>query len=390
MKIKVDSQSLVKAISWVVKAVDAKDPEAFVALTLKESGEGELSASSTNTYMKSTIQFNPDEVEDEVKIALSGSFLARLVKPLEYSSGDTVLTLASGEKSKTLKVKASYGNFNVPVVEKRIPTPPEVVTLGSVNDREYFDYLLRCAKICDPDDSGTVLPLSSVDVKIDTEDEKLYIMATDRYTLAEVSLDFTASPELAESGVDTGAHYLIPHYAASLIPPSKEGSDDVTLVLEPETGRFGYRFDDGRESRLSTSDLSPIKYQALKNSDSHIHQLEADRAEILKAISILSSLAQDESDRTHWTITPDNFVVHDQSSENRVPVEAEIKIEEGEEKFSPVFLRVLIEESFLPITSKKVRVTWGTSVQNFVLRPLLDNDEIDENVFVTTIPWVLS
>ena len=381
MKITVNTKSFIDAIGWTVKSMDSKDQDAFIVLETDENSEGSLSHTNSFSYMKAPFEVVTAEDASDNKLALSGQFLSKLVPALN-NSGDTVnLELTEKSGTRTLNLKGKTGRFSIPIHGSRIPKKPETEKLGEVSDTEYFDYILRLTKLCAADTEGLMPALGAVDVKLSKEDESLVMMASDRYALGEITLDFEPANDFED---DDERHYLIPHGNSGLISPTRGSSDSIELVFDKNSEKFGYRLVDGREALFVLKDADPMTYKNIKSSMSDMveHSIVTDRKELTKAISIMASLSWDEDD-TFITIDPnEGLVVHDSHKTNKMNVSSEDV--SADQEYSLQFVREIIEEAFAPINTAKVKIEWGSSDSTpVVLTPILDSGDDDESVFVS-------
>lgn len=379
MKISVDSKSFVNAISWVVKTLDSKDPRAFVSFEVNEDGEGFLSHANSFSYMKSP--FTVTSESENQTFLLNGQYLQRLQNALNLSQDD--LTIHTDDKK--FIVKSKSGRFTVPTVSSRTPAKHDVTVIGEVSDADFFDTLQRLSKLCDSVNEEALPAVGSVDVKL--TNDTVTLMATDRWALSEIKLDFTAMDDVEECSA-FNSNLLIPYENASLITPTKGSMDLVEIVYVEDTHQFGYRFVDGREALFSLKDAQPIPYaKVIAHRDKVTNQAIANVSDLTKALSIMNGLAWDETS-SHWNLTENGLTIYDSGKSNKLEVSLD-DIEIDEEN-TIVFDREVIMESFAPISTKKVLIKWKDAKTPIVLTPILDDGETldgtdDGPVFVLAI-----
>jgi DNA polymerase III sliding clamp (beta) subunit (PCNA family) len=389
MKLTVDAKNFVESISWVTKNYDSKDDKAYVALTVSEDGEGYLSHANQTSYIRgrlpiASVDFSSDS-ESSAALALEGKFLTRLASALGAATGNVVLSKNLDKKSAALDVKSSHGSFTIPLVDAEIAAAPDMTNLGEVDDNEYFDSIQRLAKICDAVNAGFLPVIGTVDLRLDAEEGKLVMMATDRYALGEIVVDFTPDASAANILEDL-SNLLLPHENAQLVSPSKGLSTSITLVYEEEGKKFGYAFADGRVALFSLSNTNPLAYSDLKKAASSKtkNSVTVSTTDLKKAIGIVSSLAWEED--SVWLDITENggLVVSDLHKTNTIAVDSDGLTVDKDIRVK--FIRPVINEAFSPVSTGKMNLKWADSANAFILEPVLDDGSVVENVFVLASP----
>lgn len=389
MKLTVDAKNFVESITWVTKNYDSKDDKAYVALVVSEDGESYLSHANQTSYIKHrlplmSVDFAGDS-DNEAALALEGKFLQRLASALGTATGSVELSKNLNKSNTSLDVKSSHGKFTIPVVDSTIAAAPEMTNLGEVDDNEYFDSIQRLAKLCDAVNAGYLPVLGTVDLKLDAEEGKLSMMATDRYALGEIVIDFTPDAAAGEILEDL-SNLLLPHENAQLVSPTKGLSTSITLVYEEEGKKFGYLFADGRVALFSLSNTSPLAYSDLKKAASSKTKssMTVSTNDLKKAIGIVSSLAWEE-DSVWLDISEDGeLVVSDSNQTNTLAVDSENAVTDTALRVK--FIRPVINEAFSPVSTGKMNLKWADASNAFILEPVLDDGSAVENVFVLASP----
>lgn len=389
MKLTVDAKNLVESITWVTKNYDSKDDKAYVALGVSEDGESYLSHANQTSYIEGrlpivSVDFSGDS-ESSAELALEGKFLQRLASALGTATGNVELSKSLDKPKTSLDVKSSHGKFTIPLVDAVVAAAPEMTNLGEVDDNEYFDSIQRLAKLCDAVNAGYLPVLGTVDLKLDAEEGKLSMMATDRYALGEIVVDFT--PDAAAGDIlEDLSNLLLPHENAQLVSPSKGLSTSITLVYEEEGKKFGYAFADGRVALFSLSNTSPLAYGDLKKAASSKTKssMTVSTSDLKKAIGIVSSLAWEE-DSVWLDISKDGgLVVSDSHKTNTLAVDSENLVVDADLRVK--FIRPVINEAFSPVSTGKMNLKWADAANAFILEPVLDDGSAVENVFILASP----
>jgi hypothetical protein len=211
------------------------------------------------------------------------------------------------------------------------------------------------------------------------------MMATDRYALGEIIVDFT--PDAAAGDIlEDLSNPLLPHENAQLVSPSKGLSTSITLVYEEEGKKFGYSFADGRVALFSLSNTSPLAYSDLKKAASSKTKssMTVSTNDLKKAIGIVSSHAWEE-DSVWLDISKDGgLVVSDSNQTNTLAVDSENAVTESALRVK--FIRPVINEAFSPVSTGKMNLKWADASNAFILEPVLDDGSAVENVFILASP----
>lgn len=379
MKITVETKSFVEAIGWATKSMNTKDQKPFVVLERTENGDGALYHMNQLSYMRAPFAVSTLHDDDVRSIPVNGQFLSNMIQALKHVGNEITLELRTQGHQKTVIVTTDRGKFQIPVHNARLPATPEVTTLGSVSDNEYFDFMQRLTKLCDANNEGYYPAVGAIDVSLNTDEHVLTMMATDHYALGEATIDFTpntaASPELYAQ------HFLIPRDNSSLITATKGSTESIDIVYDHDTHKFGYRFTDGREALFVLKDANPMSYQKIKTSSQELmhYEVTVSKEELQKCISIVSSLAGTEGG-VLWTIDNSQFTVHDYHGENEIEVTMNNAEFDGEHHLK--FMYEIVVEAMAPISTKDVKIKWGDRSAPIILVPVLNNGEESDRVFV--------
>ena len=391
MKFVANVKNLVTAILWATKNYDTKNSRSHVVLSVNEQGSGYFAHENSNSYMKaefnvSTIDLSTDGVT-QVDLALEGTYLKSLANALVKSDGDVTVTKTSDT---ALIMKTNLGKFTVPLLDFRVSKVPELVELGEVDDTEFFDSLGRIAKLCDAKNSGATSFLGSVDLGLDAANNKITLFATDRYALAQISLDFSPvnsddDDTLVESF--TTEHILLPSASASVVPPTKGLNTSITLVGEKthrEALRFGYSFPDGRLALFALTNTTAFTHadKMRKAVESGVeYDITVNTTALKNAIKVISDLSPAEY-AVYLTVDKDGLSVSDANGSNTLTVELEGLNYESDEPYTAKFSRTVINSAFHPVATSDVRLKWGTDSTAFIFEPVTENGDNVSNVFI--------
>lgn len=380
MKLITDTKSLVESITWATKTMDQNTQ---VVLDVNEDGEAFLTYSAPQSYMRAPLPLSEaKDVDDEVRAPLDGSLLRQLIPAFNQVSGDVELSFTGEGTSKVLKVKSlSYASthFSVAMYSSRVPAAPSVVKIGETSDAEYFDYIARLANFCDPSNEAAYPAVGSVDISFNREDNKLTMMATNRWSLAEIALDFDSEEDADEELF--GKHFLVPAGSAAMVSPTKGSLDNVEIVYDETNQKYGYRFADGRIALFGLTDARPTPYARTKENASQNVELEAtvDLQTLDNTIKTLSGLPWAEGS-IFWTVTDSKFEIHDKSRDNVMEIDASTNLEEGTSA-ELAFVSYVVRTAFKAARTKRVKLKWGEEFSHVVIVPVLDDGSDATDVF---------
>lgn len=385
MKLTADTQSFVAAVDWATKTYDTKNTKAYVALTVNEAGEAHLTHTNLTSFMRREFQLLNYSGTDAQEIALDGQFLQRVASVLNGATGSVEIISEGAAGATNVTVKSSNGKFSIPTFAAVIPSVPELVEIGEVDERAFFDALQRLARLSDPLATGGTACLSAVDLSLDLKAKKFVMMATDRYTMGEITRDFEPGEDAA-AYVEAQGNILIPTESASLVSAPKGLSGAVTLVHEPESQKFGYSFADGRIALFSLRDAKPLKYQGVKTRflQELKHGVQLDVNDLRKTIGNISSIAWAEAG-VDMELSESEVAITDEAKSNRMVLAASNA--SLDQDYEVKFLRTVIAKAFHPIATERMNLRWGVNeagqVNVFILEPVLDDGTVDDSVFVS-------
>lgn len=384
MKLTIDAKSFVDAVGWATKSYDAKNDRAYVLLSVDADGKGFLSHAGLGSYMKCdftvvSVDFSNDK-SDSAQFALEGKYLQRLAAAIS-TKGEIRLTKDLNSSKTSLEMKTSTGRFTIPMTNSRIAADPEVSSIGTVDDNEFFDSLRRIGKLCDPANVGQTNFIGSVDIGFDFDKGLVKLFATDRYAMAEMVMDFSG-----DEGVEMG-HLLIPHASAMLVPPTKGLNMSINLITDQD-GRFGYSFPDGRVAlfTLTAADVfKNVEVMKTKQRELVEHSITVPTGELTDAIRAVSSLDWDSND-IFLTIDSENgLIVSDRNNTNKLSVSNIDLNYDGDEAHRDSFVRAVINEAFSPISTPYVKLKWSSQGGVFLFVPVTDDGDEVETVFVMAV-----
>lgn len=397
MKISMDTKSFTNAVSWATKDYDTKDTNAFVSLVVnKKDGTARIYHSKLRSFMMCyvDVEFTEKDMEDvkddEVAIPMDGKFLIKLSGAL--SGEKTVISKDLKKLDSELVIRTvgkSSGRFVVPVLAKKNVPQFDLVSLGEVDDREFFAAMTRLSRIVSGSDSSGVFE----NIHMSLNDKTVVLMGTDRYVIAEIVVGFEKNDtKEVNTYIQENPVVLIPKEASKLVAPSSGVISSATLVFDKKSGKFGYKFIDGRIALFSlTEGVEPIGYtSAKKRSVDNIEgSVVVDLSEMSKAIRNVSALNFNDDPivfQIHAGPREENsengrFFVQDDKGKNKIEIESQEYDLQGEDIVLRYLPKVIMPAQH-PLNTSKVEVSWIKNRKGSILRPVLDDGTLSDTVLV--------
>lgn len=385
VEFKTKTKDIVEAITWATKDYDTKNEASYIVFDLNSEGESNIFHENNGSYMLSPISIESMDLgdEDEVKVAVDGLYLKRLASAIKNSGEFVSFSWDDGDAG--IAVETENASFTIPIMNFTIPANMKIKVLGEVDDNEYFDSLQRLSKLCIAGEEGYFPVLGTVDLCFNVAKKTLTMMATDRYTLGEITVGFDPNESVAEEYFKEHKHIFLPSKNASIISPTKESLTSVSIVSGSRGDKYGYSFADGKIALFATKDVEELKYKKLKEAAQKglKNSFIVNTKEIEKAISVISSLAWNEA-TINLDVIDQNLSVNDNNRQNSF--EVMIENVETSDDYKVKFLRSILNNAFPPINTEKVKISWKDSKSAFVFTPILDNGEESDNIFVFCVP----
>lgn len=248
MKLKVERDVLAEAVAWTARSLPPRPPVpvlAGVRLDADSSGALTLSTFDYDVSARSTV---PADVEEAGTVLVSGRLLADIAKalpakPVELALDGTKVVLRCGSSRFTL--------LTMPVDD--YPALPQMPEISGTIDSDVFTEAVAQVSIAASRDE--TLPLLT-GVRVEIEEDKLTLLATDRYRLAMRELNWhPATP--AFSAVALVRARTLSDVAKSL---TSAGAVEVALGGEATSSLIGF-VAGGRQttSLLVEGDYPPVR-----------------------------------------------------------------------------------------------------------------------------------
>ena len=217
VKFRVERDVLAEAVTWAARSLPSRPPVPVLAgLLLEVDGQGSLSLSGFDYEVSAKVTV-PADIDEPGKVLVSGRLLADISrslpgKPVEVISEGTKVILTCGASRFTL--------LTMPVDEyPALPAMPEVA--GSVGGDVFTQAVAQVSIAASRDETLPIL----TGVRMEIEDDKVTLLATDRYRLAMRELPWrSATPGAA-------AIALVRARTLSEVSKALGPGSDVTVAL---------------------------------------------------------------------------------------------------------------------------------------------------------------
>ena len=249
MKFRVERDVLADAVAWTARSLPARPSVPVLAGLLLETGPRGLVLSSFDYEVSARVEARA-EVADEGKALVSGRLLADISRSLPDQPVDVA---TDGSKVVLTCGSARFSLATLPVDE--YPTLPQLPPVaGTVQGELLATAVAQTAVAAGRDDT---LPLLT-GVRMEIENDKVTLAATDRYRLAVRELMW--HPEQP----DLSAVALVPARTLAETAKALAADGDVTIALSSGVGDGLIGFEaEGRRTTTRLLDGEFVKYRSL-------------------------------------------------------------------------------------------------------------------------------
>lgn len=190
VKFRVERDVLAEAVTWTARSLPIRPPAAVLSGIRIEAQSSGTVTLSTFDYEVSARSNIPAEVEEAGTILVSGKLLAEIsralpAKPIDFTLDGTKVIVKCGT--------SRFSLLTMPVEE--YPQLPEVaVAAGTVDSTEFAAAIQQVSIAAGKDET---LPLLT-GVKVEIDGDRVTLLATDRYRLAQRQFTWTPATVGAE------------------------------------------------------------------------------------------------------------------------------------------------------------------------------------------------
>jgi DNA polymerase III subunit beta len=278
VKFRVERDVLAEAVSWAARGLPTRPPVPVLAgLLVEASTDGSLTLSAFDYEVSARVSVGAD-VAEEGTVLVSGRLLADISRnlpdrPVDIATDGNKVTVACGSSRFTL--------LTMPADDyPALPAMPEAS--GRVAGDVFTLAVSQVTTAAGRDDTLPIL----TGVRVEIEGSTIKLLATDRYRLAERTLEW--SPQ----GTDAAAVALVPARTLADTARALGASADVELALARSgTGDGLIGFEAGRRrttSRLLDGEYPKVSAIFPSTSDTHAVVETAPLVEAVKRVALVA------------------------------------------------------------------------------------------------------
>ena len=278
MKFRVERDVLAEAVSWAARGLPTRPPVPVLAgLLVEASTDGSLTLSAFDYEVSARVSVGAD-VAEEGTVLVSGRLLADISRnlpdrPVDIATDGNKVTVACGSSRFTL--------LTMPADDyPALPAMPEAS--GRVAGDVFTLAVSQVTTAAGRDDTLPIL----TGVRVEIDGSTIKLLATDRYRLAERTLQW--SPQ----GTDAAAVALVPARTLADTARALGASADVELALARSgTGDGLIGFEAGRRrttSRLLDGEYPKVSAIFPSTSDTHAVVETAPLVEAVKRVALVA------------------------------------------------------------------------------------------------------
>ncbi|MEZ5189742.1 MAG: DNA polymerase III subunit beta [Schumannella sp.] len=276
MKFHVNRDVFSEAVSFAVKLLPQRTTQPILSGVLLEASGGALTLSSFDYEVSSRTEIAA-EVDEDGTALVSGRLLAEIASrlpnaPVEFSTDEGRIVVSCGSAKFTL--------LSMPVEE--YPTLPQVEDrTGVIPAEEFAAAVSQVAVAASRDDVTPVI----TGVQLEVGDNKLSLIATDRYRVAVREIDWDSGAGNAE-----GTAALIPARTLSEVGKTFAGSGTVAVSIVRSDDRELIAFSADKRtvtSLLIKGNFPPVKRLFPDDVENYAVVNTADLIEATRRVSLV-------------------------------------------------------------------------------------------------------
>ncbi|MBX3195185.1 MAG: DNA polymerase III subunit beta [Microbacteriaceae bacterium] len=276
MKFHVNRDVFSEAVSFAVKLLPQRTTQPILSGVLLEASGGALTLSSFDYEVSSRTEIAA-EVDEDGTALVSGRLLAEIASrlpnaPVEFSTDEGRIVVSCGSAKFTL--------LSMPVEE--YPTLPQVEDrTGVIPAEEFAAAVSQVAVAASRDDVTPVI----TGVQLEVGDNKLSLIATDRYRVAVREIDWDSGAASAE-----GTAALIPARTLSEVGKTFAGSGTVAVSIVRSDDRELIAFSADKRtvtSLLIKGNFPPVKRLFPDDVENYAVVNTADLIEATRRVSLV-------------------------------------------------------------------------------------------------------
>jgi DNA polymerase III subunit beta len=283
VKFRVERDVLADAVAWAARSLPVRPSVPVLAgLLIGASDEGlVLSTFDYETSARATL--TEAQVSDEGQALVSGRLLADICRSLPPKPVDMVL---EGPRVSLTCGSARFSLQTMPVED--YPTLPEMpAATGTVPSEQFAHAVAQAVTAAGRDDMLPVL----TGVRIEIEGSGISLLATDRFRLSHVELDWNPrTPDASQAA-------LVPAKVLGDTAKSLTGGGEVTIALAASgsgEGIIGFEGVGAGGVRRTTTRLLDGEFPKVRNlfPGEHLTTAKVDKADLIDSVKRVALVAE--------------------------------------------------------------------------------------------------
>jgi DNA polymerase-3 subunit beta len=291
-----------EAVSFAVKLLPQRTTLPILSGVLIEATESGLFLSSFDYEVSARTHITVD-IEETGRVLVSGKLLAEIANrlphaPVKFSTEDSTIRISSGSASFTL--------LSMPVEE--YPTIPQIDSeSGIVRSEDFAAAVAQVAVAASRDDVTPVI----TGVQLEVMENKLSIVATDRYRVAVREIDWDGGSREPSGSIVA----LVPARTLQEVGKTFGNSGTISIAITNKDDRELIAFTGGTKtvtSLLIKGNFPPVRRLFPKSIDNYA---VVNTAELIEATRRVSLVLEHEA-ALRYTFTTDGLTLESIGSEN--------------------------------------------------------------------------
>lgn len=375
MKFKVNSSDLVSMLKIATKGHDSRDDSSFIYMKVNEGKLHVISRCQSAYFSGSVAVSNVELADDEPNVYyVDGEVLKKLTGI--FPSAPIMIEFDVNKDSRVFVAKYTGSKFKLPIIsDMNEIAQPSISPLGMVQATEFMSMLNSLLKIVDSDPSAQEHPSSCLHLTFSSD--KMMSMATDRFTIAELTKEFSGDKNLNGEEV-----VLMKHPQASLLSKAANPAEVLRLAYSDEY--FGYVDGSGNLALVGRTDLDPLQYEQIKSLAGNDQHVVMECSGLKDALSTISKLSFANNSIIMYLDAEEKSCKLSSVAGDVITVPiSDLNIDES---VSVGFTRSVLQESLIPIGTDNVRMEWPTDGSSIYRLVPVDNGVDEEDVFVGVVP----
>jgi DNA polymerase-3 subunit beta len=283
VKFRVERDVLADAVAWAARSLPVRPSVPVLAGLLIEASDEGLVLSSFDYETSARATLTEAQVSDEGHALVSGRLLADICRSLPAKPVDMVL---EGPRVSLTCGSARFSLQTMPVED--YPTLPDMpAPSGTVASDHFAHAVSQAVTAAGRDDMLPVL----TGVRIEIEGSGISLLATDRFRLSHVELDWNPrTPDASQAA-------LVPAKVLGDTAKSLTGGGEVTIALAASgsgEGIIGFEGVGAGGVRRTTTRLLDGEFPKVRNlfPAEHLTTAKIDKADLVEAVKRVALVAE--------------------------------------------------------------------------------------------------